>query len=111
MTQQMQTRQAVQNTAPQDPRINSPEVKVIFPSPEEVVTAPTSATQPVLPTTQSAQPTQQSTPTPEKGPAEKTEEHNCKVDLQQAIKQNLVAFIGMVLLAIGIGYLIGKSKP
>lgn len=102
MTTQMQTRPMQISETSQDPRIDSPEVKVIYPTPEvEPQTEPLKE-QPQQPA--QSQEIRQDQPQPEK-----TEEHTCKVDLQQAIKQNLVAFILLLLVALGIGYLIGKK--
>lgn len=90
-----------------DPRIDSPDVKVIYPSPIDQAerqtigkgkadTVETETTLPPLPIMQEQ-------------PVEKKEEHVCKVDIQEAVKQNLLGFIVLVVLSLGIGYLIGKK--
>jgi len=89
-----------------DPRIDSPDVKVIYPSPVEELARETiqlgkADTVAEEPTVITANETQEQTP-------EKKEDHVCKVDIQEAIKQNLAGFIVLVVLAFGIGYLFGS---
>lgn len=96
-----------QNEQAIDPRIDSPDVQVIYPSPVEELTrepmqhgrADNVTEEP--PVFHSGEPREQ--------PIEKKEDHVCKVDIQEAVKQNLLGFIVLVVLSLGIGYLIGKK--
>ncbi len=86
-----------------DPRIDSPNVKVIYPSPveEQIPTDIQMGKADTIPTETVSEVKEQ--------PVEKKEEHKCKVDIQEAVKQNLLGFSMIVILALGIGYLIGKK--
>lgn len=98
-----QLRADVKEFVANDPRIDSPDIKVIYPTPvEEMPTATLKSSNPVKEPVEETKPPQEPTP-------EKKEEHQCTVDIQTAIKQNLAGFIVVVILALGIGYLIGKK--
>lgn len=86
-----------------DPRIDSPDIKVIYPTPVEEMPNSTLKSSEMV-----TEPVEETKPLQEQ-PTEDKEEHQCKVDIQTAIKQNLAGFIVVVILALGIGYLIGKK--
>ncbi len=103
---QEQSTLRVQNISSIDPRIDSPDVKVIYPS-DEITTQETvdyGKADTVV-----SEPTDQPLEQPQDKPTDKQEEHVCKVDIQEAVKQNLLGFIVLVVLSLGIGYLIGKK--
>lgn len=85
-----------------DPRIDSPDVQVIYPSATELAER-----QPLQ--HGKADTVEKATTFPQDQPLEKKEDHVCKVDIQEAVKQNLVGFIALIVVAFGIGYLIGKK--
>lgn len=90
-----------QDRSNDDPRIDSPEIKVTYPAytKEIPVNDPQDITASDTITTQNEQPT-------ENQPEEK---HECKVGLQEAITQNLLPFLGIALGVFVIGFLIGKK--
>lgn len=105
-TREQQVTTKIKEVTTIDPRIDSPDVKVIYPSPieelkKEILQEGKSdtiieETQPIV------EPQNQTTKKEE-------EQHVCKVDTQEAVKQNLLGFIVLVILSLGIGYLIGKK--
>lgn len=109
-TKEYQTKQSVINegaTVSQDPRIDSPEIKVTYAT-EEVVSPPPT-TEPIddiisIP---------RIVPTPEPPKEEIKEEvkddHTCSVTVQKAIEQNWIVFAIGTLVLIGVGVAIGKS--
>jgi hypothetical protein len=88
-----------------DPRIDSPDIKVIYPSPIEQMEK--EVIQKGKPDRSEIQPMEELPP--QELLLEKKEEHTCKVDIQEAVKQNFLGFIVLVILSLGIGYLIGKK--
>lgn len=86
-----------------DPRIDSPEIKVVYPSVThdlpryEAITTeePTTDYEPI--------------PIPDPPKKEEDEKHECKVGWLDAIKQNGTPFLLLILLAFGLGYIIGKK--
>lgn len=83
-----------------DPRIDSPEIKVVYP-PEEIIEG--NIEQPKEPILEVA---------PKTEPTKAVEEqpHECKIGVQKAIEQNWIAFSIAAIALVGIGYLIGKSR-
>lgn len=96
--------QQVKETRAIDPRIDSPDVKVIYPSP--VIELAKETVQQNKVDEIEVQPTGELQEQPIE---KKEEEHVCKVDIQEAVKQNLLGFIVFIVLSLGIGYLIGKK--
>ena len=89
-----------------DPRIDSPDVKVIYPSEVEELPVETMKLGKAdrVETEPNGIPNEQL----QEQPVEKKEEHICKVDIQEAVKQNLLGFIVLIVLSLGIGYLMGS---
>ncbi len=95
-------------TTSQDPRIDSPEIRVVYPS-EPVKLAEKEA--PVQTATATPQfDTVQPTTTTATTSATTTEQHVCQVSVVDSIKQHWLAFsmIGFCLFAFG--YVIAKGK-
>lgn len=82
-----------------DPRIVSPEIKVVYPVEMEVRT---DTKPPVADTSQMVETNQTEVPKEETP-------HVCTISYQEALKQHLVAAIGSAILLLLIGYLIGKK--
>lgn len=91
-----------------DPRIDSPDVQVIYPSATELAERQT-LQHGKADTVEKETTFPPPIPLPQDQPQEKKEDHVCKVDIQEAVKQNLVGFIALIVVAFGIGYLIGKK--
>lgn len=93
-----------------DPRIDSPEVKVIYPSSESQIESATSQ-RPIEPAQNLNTPTSSnSQATASQNDPKAVKQHSCKVGFTQALQQNLLAFSLLILLSLGIGYLIGKKS-
>lgn len=90
-----------------DPRIDSPQIKVVYPKIEE--TEPNNQN---IPTQTPNQPSEQTnTEVVNEQPKQKeTSDHVCTTSIQKAIEQNWMAFSLMGIAILGIGYFIGKSK-
>ena len=104
-TTEYKTREKIINegaTTSDDPRMDSPEIKVIYP-PEEMENR-----QGGIGTEskddQVEQPLEVEQQTDEK------EEHVCKVSVQKAFEQNWLYFSIIALALFGLGYALGKSK-
>ena len=101
----------IKATLPVDPRIDSPQIKVVYPAPpmilkdlpEQEPTPP-----PTTPTQQTA-PVQQETPVGQTT-ANTTNNTNPAQNWQETIKQNSMLFIIVGLLALGLGFILGKNK-
>jgi|GEM_PF-2550743 len=97
-------------TSVDDPRIDSPEIKVIHSDlskePEKQIQEPT----PVLKTT-TVEELPEVTITPkEKVDTKQTEEpHQCKVTFGEAFKQHWIALTGITLGLLAVGLLIGRA--
>lgn len=91
---QTKPKEVDQSNSENDPRIDSPNIEVIYPTQTREI------------------PVEQIKEAPKHQPPEppqESKEHECKVDLQTAIKQNLQSFVLIALLILGIGYMIGKK--
>lgn len=85
-----------------DPRIDSPEIKVVYPSvDQELKTDQAKVTEPL---TVDPNATQVIEPNPQP-----STEHVCTIGLQEAIKQHLFPIILGGLVMLILGYLIGKK--
>jgi hypothetical protein len=99
----------------EDPRIDSPEIRVVYPSEPLKAIDPIKPKDPikpsdpvqeiqtmaVAPSTAPTQTTSQSTP---------PEACTCKISWTDAIKQNVTPFLLLALGMLAVGYYIGKNK-
>lgn len=103
-----------------DPRIISPDIKVIYPSDtekdlpvsEQQTTAPAAQVLPQAPATSETIPTKESTAVVTQEtttPAPTTAEPPKKSTWKDALKEHAGLFIAVALISIGIGFLIGKK--
>ncbi|MNJ85725.1 hypothetical protein D3C87_32040 [compost metagenome] len=103
-----------------DPRIISPDIKVIYPSDTEKdlpvsdqqTTAPVAQVLPQAPTTPETVPTKESTVVVTQQtttPAPTTAEPPKKSTWKDTLKEHAGLFIAVALISIGIGFLIGKK--
>lgn len=90
-------------TVSQDPRIDSPEIKVTYAAQEVINTIP--AEEPVIETKSIPR----TVPIEQPKEVEVKEPHTCSITAQKAIEQNWIAFAIGTIFLIGIGMAIGKS--
>lgn len=84
-----------------DPRIDSPEIKVIYPA----MTKEIPVVQPKNLTANESETNETSDPVE----PPKEEQHECKVGFQQAVQQNVLPFLGVIVLALLVGFFFGKK--
>ncbi len=102
------------NTAfskPVDPRIDSPQIKVVYPAVLKDLPAEEPSVQPSPPTEPPA-PVPQVTPAPQTANAAPSTNATPapSVGWKEVIKQNSMLFIIVGLLGLGLGFLLGKNK-
>lgn len=119
ITKNSEPRPATQPTATKDPRIDSPEIKVVYPAePKPAInisdrgivkpqTQPKVQTEPAqekdpVPTTTTGQPAQQTATTDTAPPT--------KIPLWDAVKQNMAWCVLIAVGLVAIGFFIGKKQ-
>lgn len=106
-TTEYKTREKIINegaTTSDDPRVDSPEIKVIYP-PEEMDNQKDGAT---VETPSNNDQVEQ--PIEVEQQVDEQEEHVCKVSVQKAFEQNWLYFSIIAIALFGLGYALGKSK-
>jgi hypothetical protein len=95
------------STVSQDPRIDSPEIKVIYPAEEVIKT--TALEEPIIEVQSIPKIIPRTIPTEQPKQVEAKEEHTCTMTPQKAVEQNWIVFGIASIVLIGIGVAIGKS--
>lgn len=104
----------VASTAPsgqgKDPRIDSPNIKVVYPTKE--LPLETEQTEPLAPQTQPKAPSTviPKTTDTDQVQTQSVEPHVCKLSFQDAVKAHSTAFILVGLGILALGFIIGKNK-
>ncbi len=99
---------AINKEQASDPRIDSPHIKVMYPTEEQTSETTAPEDSPLHMQTKSADTaSQQTSDSPQTNSAEP---HTCKLSFQDAVKAHQVAFILIGLGILALGFIIGKNK-